>query len=142
MLHGKLITSFIYAFAFIIAASLIAGAFEHNGFANAAGITPTILTNGFTHSTSTVNTTRSKILSGSSKRQYARIELDPMNATSTVYIYLVNTSGSTSVQALGGIPLSATSTPVFEITTDHLWLGDVWAITATGSPRVHVTTNN
>ena len=97
------------------------------------------IVNTITQSTSTVSTTRVKLLDADSGRQYTRIDLDRDQATSTVFVYL--TSASTSVIHSGGIPLNASSTPYFEITDKNLYMGEVWAITATGGARVHVTTN-
>jgi len=107
---------------------------EQNVGGNQSNLLPSL-----TQSTTTVSTTRVRLLPANSGRQYARIELDPQNATSTVYLYLTN--ASTSVVALGGIPLNATTTSPFIIDDSNLYLGEVWAITQTGGPRVHVTTN-
>lgn len=106
-----------------------------------AGNAAVLLTAAQEHSTSTVGTTRVKLLEANSGRQYARVELDPSNATTTLYLYEVGTNASTTVIAQGGIPLSATTTSVFEITERNLYTGELWAITEAGSPTVYVTTN-
>lgn len=96
-----------------------------------------LLTENFTEATTSVNTTRTQLLSSDPGRQYARIDMNP-GTSQKLYLYL--TKASTTVLLNGGIPLMASGTPSFVIDGDNLYTGEVWGI-ASATTTVFVTSN-
>ena len=134
--YASLLTSFLLVIILLISAGLF---FKVKNTEPSLRGNQSNLITSVTQATTTVSQTRVRLLTANSGRQWARIELDAQNATNTVYLFL--TAASTTVQAPGGIPLNATSTPFFEIRDSNLYLGEVWAVSTAGGARVHVTTN-
>lgn len=104
-----------------------------------AGNQPNLITGSLTHATSSVGTTRVKLLDADTGRQYVRVDRSPA-ATTTLYLYMVPTSASTTVLVQGGIPISTTSVTSIVIDESNLYTGEIWAI-ADDTQTVYVTTN-
>jgi hypothetical protein len=97
------------------------------------GSEPIFLSGSATHSAVAASSSAVLVLSANPARQYAAIVNDGANP---VYLWLNATSSG--VAAGKGIRLSA-SGGSFEITQEALWVGNIWAITSSGTSTLAVT---